>query len=267
VSDAAVIVALVVLGLLIGLTLGTLGAGGSILAVPVLVHIAGLSPSAATVTSLVAVGSAAIAAAIGHRRRVRLDIAAAFVPTGFIGAFVGVAIGARIDDTALLLGFSLLMLTAAARMMLTRPSVRPLSAAARVPTVGAPTTRASGGALGDLRAVVTVGLAGLGVGVLTGLFGVGGGFVIVPALTLAIGLAMPEAVATSLVVVAANAMIALAVRGPADVDWPIAAALTVPMLAGSLLGGRAARWLDPEQSRRAFAGLLVIVAIGNALAV
>jgi uncharacterized membrane protein YfcA len=261
-----VIGALLVLGVLIGLTLGAFGAGGSVLAVPVLVNVAGLSASAATATSLVAVGGAAGVAAIGHRHRVRLDVASWFVPTGIVGAMVGAMIGERLSHTATLLGFSTLMLIAAAHL-LTQPTPRSLSAAAHVPTSWSQKVHGVDCPRRNVRNGFAVGLAGLSVGALTGLFGVGGGFVIVPALTLAVGLAMPEAVATSLVIVTANALIALTVRGPDSVDWSIATALTVPMLLGSFAGQRLARRLDPHAARRAFAGLLVVVAVANAAAI
>jgi uncharacterized membrane protein YfcA len=266
-----VTVVLVVGGLLIGLTLGALGAGGSILAVPVLVHVAGLSAPAATATSLVAVGSAAALAAAGHRRNVRLEVAAWFVPTGFAGALIGAAIGRRLDDGPLLLAFSALMLVAAHRMLAITPTKpRSLSAAASVPTAntGGATVSLTRPVPGPTRRrssrVLLIAAAGGAVGLLTGLFGVGGGFVIVPALTLAVGLAMAETIATSLLIVAANAAIALTVRGIEAVDWPIAVALTIPMLAGSLLGARVGRRLDADHARVGFAALLVAVAVLNA---
>ena len=263
------IVALVVLGLLIGLTLGALGAGGSILAVPLLVHVAGLSATAATATSLVAVGSAAGLAASGHRRNVRLDVALWFVPTGFLGAIAGAEVGRHLDEDALLLAFSVLVLVAALWMLDARRGVpRSLSAATRaLPGARTPQSSTTSSQLGRTAKTLAVATSGAAVGFLTGLFGVGGGFVIVPALTLAIGLAMPEAIATSLMIVAANAVIALCVRGIGAVDWPIAVALTAPMLAGSLVGLRLGRRLDAEKARRSFAGLLGAVAVVNAAVV
>jgi uncharacterized membrane protein YfcA len=269
-----VIVVLVALGVLIGVTLGALGAGGSILAVPLLVHVAGLPAPTATATSLVAVGSAAALAASEHRRNARLDVALWFVPTGFLGALIGAAVGKHVADNALLLAFSALMLVAAYRMLATTTAKpRSLSAAANHPIAAgppralasvappaAPTARRS-------ARVLAVAAAGAVVGVLTGLFGVGGGFVIVPALTLALGLAMPEAIATSLLIVAANAVIALVVRGAGAVDWPTAIALTLPMLAGSLVGVRVGRRAEPNIARMTFAGLLILVALLNAFVV
>ena len=269
------IVALVALAVLIGLTLGALGAGGSILAVPVLVHVAGLPAATATATSLVAVGSAAAVAASGHRHRLRLDIAVWFIPTGFLGALIGAAIGKHLQDDALLLAFSALMVVAAYRMFAVKRAVpRSLSAAARDPIaartartklVPTPSTVRSTGRRSTK--VLEVAAAGTVVGVLTGLFGVGGGFIIIPALTLAVGLAMPEAIATSLLIVAANALLALIVRGVGAVDWQLAVALTLPMLAGSLAGVRVGRRVPPNAASTAFAALLVVVAVLNAVVV
>jgi hypothetical protein len=104
------------------------------------------------------------------------------------------------------------------------------------------------------------------VGLLTGLFGVGGGFVIVPALTLALGLSMPVAVGTSLVVIAGNAAVALGFRGLDAVDWEIAVPFTVTMIIGSVVGAMIAHRLPPQRSLQYFAGLLVAVAIGNGIA-
>lgn len=287
-------------GVVIGITLGSLGAGGSILAVPVLAHVVGLPVGAATATSLVAVGAASLVAATGHRRRVRWDVAGWFVGAGAAGSVLGAFLGDQLSEQALLLAFSALILVAAHRMLTACPSCTRVgeeealaeTLPARTPTTADPVlvgadhgTRPSGSPAATApkatgpgvvpsppsavargsRLSVTV-LAGAGVGVLTGLFGVGGGFVIVPALTLALGLNLPTAIATSLVIVAGNALAALGVRGPESVDWPTAAAFTVPMLAGSALGSVLARRLDAQRSLRAFAGVLVLVAIGNALA-
>jgi uncharacterized membrane protein YfcA len=268
------IVVLAALGVLIGVTLGALGAGGSILAVPLLVHVADLPAATATATSLVAVGSAAALAASGHRRNARLDVAVWFVPTGFLGALIGAAAGKHLADNALLLAFSALMLVAAYRMFATTPAKpRSLSAATNHPIAAGP-PRAAGpvappAPLRPRRStrVVAVAAAGLVVGVLTGLFGVGGGFVIVPALTLALGLAMPQAIATSLLIVAANAVIALMVRRVDAVDWSIAVALTAPMLLGSVAGVRNGRHVEPNIARMTFAALLTVIALLNTAAV
>jgi len=278
------------LGLLIGLALGSLGGGGSILAVPVLAHIAGQSAVAATSTSLVAVGVAAAVAAVSHARadRVRWDAAAAFLITGIAGTWAGSTISGRLDGNVLLLAFSGLVLAAAYRMLTACPTCTKVGEAGAVASAsGSPVhveTSASmvgieGGpgstvvvapsqtlASGRLRAVSRVVAAGSVVGFLTGLFGVGGGFVIVPALTLALGLTLPVAIGTSLVVIAGNAAIALGFRGVESVDWGVAIPFTATMLVGSTLGAAIADRLPPTRSLQAFAALLVAVAIGNGIA-
>lgn len=281
----------VALGLLIGIALGALGGGGSILAVPVLVHLAGQSPAAATATSLVAVGASSIAAALRHARagNVRWSAAAVFVVTGVPGSWLGAAVNARLDGNVLLLVFSGLVLVAAHRMLTACPSCTrvggealagdPAQSAgesliddgARPPTDGS--QRAATGTLvatrrtgARRRQVAPVVATGMLVGFLTGLFGVGGGFVIVPALTLALGLPMPAAIGTSLAVIVGNAAVALGFRGLDAVDWGLAVSFTVTMLAGSVAGAAVAHRLPPSRSLHAFAAILVLVAIANAAA-
>lgn len=110
--------------------------------------------------------------------------------------------------------------------------------------------------------VLVVAAAGTAVGFLTGLFGVGGGFVIVPALTLALGFAMPEAIGTSLLVITINALVALVARGgPGAVDWPVALPFVVAALAGVATGVRAAGRLPARTLLHWFSALLVAVAL------
>ena len=310
-------IAAVVLGLAIGLALGALGGGGSILAVPVLVHLAGQSVTAATATSLVAVGVAAAVGSVGHAKagRVRWDAAAVFVAVGVLGSWVGAQVNHRVDGDVLLLAFSGLVLVAAHRMLTACPSCTregeeevmeaaaadPLESLAPLPpalavgggtatsarvavepaTDGAappapvPASAPSGATtppmslrslLSDPRHAARVAGAGLLVGFLTGAFGVGGGFVVVPAMTLVLGLSMPVAIGTSLVVVAGNAAVALAIRGLGAVEWDIAVPFTATMLVGSLIGGLVAHRLPAKRSLHAFAVLLVAVAIANGVA-
>lgn len=242
------------LGVAIGVTLGAIGAGGSILAVPVLVHVAGLVVPAATATSLVAVGSAAAVAAIGHRDRIEVPLSVSFIVVGGIGSVGGAWIGRHLSDDTVLIAFSGLVLVAAHRM-LARPRLGPVP-----PTNG---HRA------DSVLYETLGMIGAGllVGVFTGLFGVGGGFVIVPVLTLILGRDVKTAIATSLVIIAGNSAIAVFTRGVSTVDWTVAAIFTIPMLVGSLAGAHLANRLDPLRTRRIFGTVLIAVAIGNAVSV
>jgi uncharacterized membrane protein YfcA len=192
------------LGFLVGLSLGALGGGGSILAVPVLVYAAGQSVRTATATSLLLVGAAAIAGVGAHHRagRVRVRTGVIFGLVGSAGSVAGSVLNRRLDPDALLLAFSGLIVVAAWRMITACPTCTRAGEARALARTAAPapsrvvgtTTRLGAGSL------VALVVAGSAVGFLTGLFGVGGGFVIVPALTLGLGLAMPDAIGTSLLV-------------------------------------------------------------------
>jgi uncharacterized membrane protein YfcA len=250
------------LGLVIGLALGALGSGGSILAVPALVYAAGESPQAATATSLVLVGTAALVGLRTHARagRVRFATGGAFGVAGIGGSLAGTALNRRVDPDVLLLAFSGLIVIAAWRMVTACPSCTRAGEAREL--AAAPASSPRPWTAGRAALVLLVGTV---VGFLTGLFGVGGGFVVVPALTLVLGFAMPEAIGTSLLVVAINSLVALAARlGGAGIDWLLAAAFTATAVAGVQLGGRLAGRLDPERSLRYFAAGLVVLAVYSA---
>lgn len=260
------------LGFLIGGALGALGGGGSILAVPALVYGAGQDVRAATTTSLLVVGIAALVGMSAHWRagRVRVGTGVVFGLTGVGGSIAGSALNARLDPDVLLLAFSGLMGVAVWRMLTACPSCTrvgearalgepsPTASPSSSPTATTPPTTAA-------LDVVTIVVAGSAVGFLTGLFGVGGGFVIVPALTLALGFAMPEAIGTSLLVIAINAAAALVARGgPTAVEWSIALPFLVAALAGVVAGKRIADRLPATDMLRGFAVLLVGVAVFTA---
>ena len=267
------------LGLVIGLSLGALGGGGSILTVPALVYVIGQDARAATTSSLFIVGISALIGSLGHARsgRVRWGVGVAFGVTGIAASFAGTALNRLVNPDVLLLAFAGLVLVAAAGMFAkTRASApartdRSLVSAAGSPAEPLPSARAAGAdtrlpprRLDLARAGKVLG-AGLAVGFMTGFFGVGGGFVIVPALTLALGLAMPEAVATSLVVIAINSGAALLARaGTAHFDWAVIVPFTLAAIAGSLAGKKVADRLSATALTRAFAVLLVAVAVYTA---
>jgi uncharacterized membrane protein YfcA len=256
------------LGFLIGLSLGALGSGGSILAVPALVYAGGQDPKAATTSSLFLVGSAALVGMAAHHRagRVRLRTGIVFGLTGVAGSLIGSALNRRLDPNLLLLGFSGLVLLAAWRMLAGCPSCTKVGEGheleSAVPGGSGVMVRSR---LDALR-VLTVFLVGSAVGFLTGLFGVGGGFVIVPAMALVLGLPMPEAIGTSLVVIAINSAVALSARlATTSIDWHITVPFTVAAIIGVLAGRRVADRLDAERSLRWFAALLVAVAAYTAV--
>jgi uncharacterized protein len=256
------------LGFLVGLALGALGGGGSIVAVPVLVYVAGQEPAAATTTSLLVVGTAALGGVIGHAHagRVRFTTGIVVGLTGIGGSLAGSALNRDLDGDLLLLGFGLLVLVAAWRMVTGCPSCTRIGEE-RAVDVADPADHAAGvavltGRRVDAGVIVRVALIGTAVGFLTGLFGVGGGFVIVPALTLVLGFNMPQAVGTSLLVIALNAATALAVRlGTTGVEWSVAVPFTVAALAGVLTGNRVADRVDAGLLVRWFAAVLVALSL------
>jgi len=262
-------------GFLIGLSLGALGGGGSILAVPALVYAAGQTPRHATTTSLILVALTAMIGMVPHWRagRVRFGAGSVFGLAGIGGSLLGSHLNSSVDPNVLLLAFSGVMLIAARGMWRrstgpqtppARVMARSLSAAA-APTVPAPDP-AVRGMRGDRKTVAKVVLAGTLVGLLTGFFGVGGGFVIVPALVLALGFSMPEAVGTSLLVIAINSAVALTTRlhGGA-IEWGTVVPFTIASLLGVVAGSRLAGTRDSTSLQRWFVGLLVVVATYTAV--
>lgn len=260
------------LGLLIGLVLGALGGGGSILAVPLLVYAAGQEPRAATATSLVVVGSAAVMGLWTHWRagRVCTGIGLGFGAAGIGGSLVGSALNRNFDPDLLLLSFSGLVLIAAERMRGGRVTAgdraepgtaRPALGASVQTGLAARPCRAL-----DPRRAGGILLVGTGVGLLTGLFGVGGGFVVVPALVLILDMPMPQAVGTSLLVIAINSAVALATRlaVASSIEWSVTVPFTIAALAGVGIGGSIAGRVDAARSQAWFARLLVVVALYTA---
>lgn len=261
----------VVVGLAIGATLGAIGGGGSILTVPALVYLLGQSAHAATTGSLVVVGATALTGMVVHRRagRVRLREGLMFGVLGVAGSLVGSKLSSSVSSSALLAAFSLLMLVAAgamakrARRVMT-PAVRPaLRVGAGSIATADPVDPPPAGTVAQRRSAPVIVAAASAVGLLTGFFGVGGGFVVVPALVLVLGFEMPVAVGTSLLVIAINSAVALAARlgTPAHVDWTLIVVFAAVAMAGSILGARLASVLRPQRLMGAFTVLLVAVAI------
>ena len=237
---------IVPLGLLVGVTLGALGGGGAILTVPILVYLLGQQPAAATAGSLVIVMLTSLAGVAAHhaRRNVRFKDGLIFGAVGVVGSLVGSRLSAAVPGAVLMTAFGLLMIAVGA-VMLRR--------------------RAKGGGQqesGERRGLGMLVGAATAVGFLTGFFGVGGGFAVVPALVLALGFSMPLAVGTSLVVIVVNSLVALGARvvGGVAIDWPIILTFSAFGAIGSLLGGRIAARVDPRHLSLAFSILLFAVA-------
>lgn len=260
-------------GILIGLCLGVLGGGGSILTVPVLVSLLHVGPQSATSASLIIVGITSVMAAIAHARggHVRWKAAAVFGVIGSITAFGGSILNRAVDPQILLIAFSALMVVAAVAMLRrTRKSNDP--EVERDPAAGTETVDDGGNSSVAVatakRSRVTTAQAGklvtaaLVVGFLTGFLGVGGGFLIVPALVLALGYSMPVAVGTSLVIIAITSAGAFAERlGSASIPWDIVAPFTLAAVAGSFAGTAISDRISGNALTRSFAGLLIVIAV------
>ncbi len=254
------------LGLIIGLSLGALGGGGSILAVPALVYAAGQSPKHATTTSLVLVAVTAMIGIIPHWRagRIRLAPGVIFGLAGIGGSLLGSHWNKAADPNVLLILFSGLMLVAAYGMWRRVSTAGKKSQPTAVDAASTPVAAAS--VRIDATTVARVIVAGTIVGLLTGFFGVGGGFVIVPALVLALGFTMPEAIGTSLLVIAINAVVALTTRlQGGSIEWGTVIPFTIASMIGVILGSRLASTRDSTSLQRWFVGLLVIVAVYTAV--
>ncbi|GAA2564941.1 sulfite exporter TauE/SafE family protein [Winogradskya consettensis] len=239
------------LGTLIGILLGLLGSGGSILAVPALVYGAGLPLSTAVPTSLLVVGISSAAALLPRLRTglIRWRIAAVVGAAGAAAAFGGAAVNRLLDPRMVLLGFAALMVAAAARML--RDDDKS----------GGDCALPSGGVNWRGCLPKSVG-AGIAVGFLTGLFGVGGGFLIIPALVVLLGLPMPAAVGTSLAIIVVNSAAGfVAHAGDATLDFRVTGAFTAAAIIGSLVAGRFASRLPARRLSRAFAYLILAIAL------
>ena len=235
-------------GSLVGFTLGLVGGGGSILAVPLLVYLVGV-PSAHTAigTSAVAVAINAATSVVGHARagNVRWPCASVFATAGVLGAFAGSALGRRVDGQSLLAAFAVLMVVVAVLMLVRRDD-----GVDRIVRLNR----------GNAPALVGT---GLGVGALSGFFGIGGGFLIVPGLIFATGMPMLQAIGTSLVAVTAFGVTTAGTYAAAGlVNWPLAAVFVGGGVLGGVVGARAGQALSQRRGAltRAFAGLIFVVA-------
>lgn len=261
-------------GLIVGFSLGLTGGGGSIFAVPLLVYGLAIPPHEAVGVSLAAVGATALVGAITRLRRHEVELKAAilFGMAGIVGAPLGSMLGVQLPASILMIGFALLMLMIAARLW--RQAIRRPGDAKVVRAGGDPHDPAadsgpacrvspSGALTLTSRCTVVLLLTGITTGVLSGLFGVGGGFLIVPALVLIVSLPMHRAVPTSLLVIAiisASGTLAYLLSGR-----PLALGIAIPFVLGGLtgmaVGVRLSRRLAGPQLQKLFALLMVGVAI------
>ena len=236
------------LALLIGISLGLLGGGGSILTVPVLVYALGFGMKQAVPMSLVVVGVTSLFGVANHRRNgnIRWDAAIAFGPAAIAGAFAGARVAPHVSSQLQLVIFGVLMLCAAASMYFGPAWL----------------TRAEQAEPARSRPAAVMALLGGAVGFLTGLVGVGGGFLYVPALVLIGGLVMREAIGTSLVLIILSCVAGfLTYLGRASVDWRATIEFTAIAIVGVVIGSRLVGRVSQVALRKGFAALLLVMGI------
>jgi len=240
----AVITLTIGLAVLVGVSLGLLGGGGSILTVPLLVYVEGMDAKAAIATSLLVVGVTSSIAAITHARagRVRWPVAVVFGLAAMVGAYTGGRLARFIPGAVLLVAFAVIMFIAGAAMLRGRKDSPAVEGSQRVP-------------------VLKITALGLAVGVISGLVGAGGGFLLVPALALLAGLPMPLAVGTSLVIIAMQSFAGFAGHlANEPIDWRLAGMVTAAAVVGALIGGKLVALIDPATLRKLFGWFVLLMA-------
>lgn len=230
------------LAALIGLSLGLLGGGGSILTVPVFVYVLGFGAKEAIVMSLGVVGTVSLVGSVSHWRNgnVNLRMALLFGVFAMGGAYLGAHLARYLSGGVQMVLFAVVILAAATFMLNGHGNAQ------RRGTHSLP--------------LLATGLVGVAVGVLTGLVGVGGGFLIVPALVLLARVPMKQAVGTSLMVIAMNSAAALSgYMGQVEVDWAFMAGFATTAIAGILLGSWLLRFVPQHALQRTFAIFLLVM--------
>lgn len=234
----------ITLAVLVGVSLGLLGGGGSILTVPLLAYVAGMAAKPAIATSLLVVGVTSAVAAITHARagRVRWRVAVVFGLAAMAGAYTGGRLARFIPGTVLLIAFAMVMIVAGVAMLRGRKDAGDLKVDRPLPAL-------------------RITLLGIAVGVISGLVGAGGGFLLVPALALLAGLPMPIAVGTSLVIISMQSFAGFAGHLATEhIDWRLAGMVTAAAMVGALIGGRLIAYIEPATLRKLFGWFVLLMA-------
>ena len=232
-----------VLGFGIGLSLGLLGGGGSILTVPALVYLVGQTPQVAVTTSLAIVGANSVMGAMFHNSKGKLDwnVALIFGSAGMLAAYLSAGISKHIVPEFLLVAFGVLMLVIGVMLLFRRSKEEETSYKA--------------------KPLMLVLVTGAGVGLLTGILGVGGGFLVVPALVMLLGLPIQVAVGTSLVVIAMNSVAGfLGHASSGSFDWMVTLVFVAAGLVGTFSGMRLSSRLSSSKLQKAFAVFVIALA-------
>ena len=234
-----------ILAILIGASLGLLGGGGSILTVPVLVYIIGVEIKQSIALSLAIVGTTALVGSTSHMRagNINIKVALIFGPFAMVGTFLGTKISVFLTGPMQLTLFAIVMLAASYFMFKGRANLK------------------ANKDIVSLNYSMII-IQALFVGVLTGLVGVGGGFMIVPALVLIANIPMKEAVGTSLLIIAMNSFIGfIGYLNKVAIDWPFLGQFTFFTTVGILIGSRLVQYISQEKLKKTFAIFLVIMSL------
>lgn len=253
-------------GMVTGMVLGLFGSGGSIIALPALLYLLDVAPKSAIAMSLGVVAVTATLSALDHLRRgnVNVRVAMVFGLFGVMGTFAGARLG-LLTPVVIQLGLFAFVMYAAAWRMLRPVKLNPPEPSPALAGVVVATDSGSVAFRGCYEffspCMGHIALHGIGVGVLTGLVGVGGGFLIVPALVLLSGIPMKQAVGTSLAIVAAKSYAGFAgYMGGVPIDYALMGAFTAVTVVGSFVGTRLAEYVSQAILKKAFAWFLMVVA-------
>lgn len=239
----------------IGLSLGLIGGGGSILAVPILIYVLDIAPKTAIAMSLVIVGTVSLIGVIPHWRQghVHVKTAALFTPVAMVGAFLGARLASLpwITETVQLISFGMVMVLASVLMIRDSGIKSPPQRSSQMASHSHPKHH-----------WLTIPLEGLGVGVLTGFVGVGGGFAIIPALVLFGDLPIKEAIGTSLLIIAFKSATGfLGYLNQVELDWILIVTFTLAASLGTVIGASLTRIFEAKQLQKGFGYFVLVVAV------
>ena len=238
------------LAAIIGLSLGLLGGGGSILTVPIFVYVMGFGAKQAIAMSLPVVGATSLFGAASHWRsgNVRFRTALFFGVIAMVGSYAGARLAVYVPGAVQLFLLAVVMLAAAVSMFRSKSETPNMS-------------EAGDRRRGQKLSMPLLAAVGLGVGLLTGLVGIGGGFLIVPALVVLARVPIKQAVGTSLLVIAMNSLSGfMGYVGQVEIPWGLIAVFTAIAIAGILAGTHLVRFVSQWALKRAFAAFLVVMA-------
>lgn len=235
-------------GLLIGLLLGLMGGGGSILAVPVFVYVMEYSPKTAISMSLAVVGATSLVGGIRYWQKNQVDLRVAFIfgIVAMLGAYIGARLAYYFTDTAQMILFAFTMLAASYFMFTNKNS----------------SLEESPNAEEKAQSFIVLGLEGMFVGILSGLVGVGGGFLIVPALVIFGKLPMKQAVGTSLIIISMKSVTGfMGYLGQTTIPWKFMTIFTVAAIVGIFIGSYCVKFISQQMLKKSFAVFVFLMGL------